>query len=163
MTVHVAIDIETASTRQDAAILSVGWAQFADGRITATGYRAIQAWDTYGGHIDAETLAWWALQDLTPRLAAFVPDPEIVAPFSSVLAAIPKGDLYWGDPPSFDLGIIDAQAQRMGLQAPWTHRNQRCARTYRDGRPKEHEPLIAHHPEDDAIALARNLIAWGLK
>lgn len=177
---NIMLDLETLSTRMNAAILSIGAVRFTADRIEDyTFYRAVtlDSNTSFGRHIDGATVAWWMAQDDAARSAAFA-DPAAVhlsaalCDFATWLrgaATARTGDVepvyLWGNGANFDVSILQSAYEGADLSVPWGFRDVRCLRTVRAlagasyiARP---EVGVAHNALDDARAQAMWLIdAW---
>lgn len=175
---NIMLDLETLSTRMNAAILSIGAVCFTEDRIEDyTFYRAVtlDSNTQYGRHIDGATVAWWMAQDDVVRAAAFA-DPTAVNLTTALVdfAAWFRGaatsrtgeaePVYlWGNGANFDVSILQSAFEDTGTPLPWGFRDVRCLRTVRAlagasciARP---EVGVAHNALDDARAQAMWLIA----
>lgn len=177
---NIMLDIESASTRMDAAILSIGAVRFTEDRIEDyTFYRAItlDSNTALGRHIDGATLAWWMAQDDTVRAAAFA-DPCAV----NLAAALYDFGVWlrgastcrtgeaepvhlWGNGANFDVSILESAHAAALVPVPWNFRDVRCMRTVRALVGAEAVPRVsfgnAHHALHDAMGQAKWLQdAW---
>lgn len=177
---NIMLDLETASTRMNAAILTIGAVRFTEDRLGGyTFYRAItlDSNTSAGRHICGETIAWWMAQDETVRAAAFA-DPKAVhlnaalhdfAVWLRGAATSRTGDrepvYLWGNGANFDISILESAYADAGLERPWEFRGVRCLRTVRAlaGAEAIERPEIgnAHNALDDAVSQAMWLMkAW---
>lgn len=165
------LDLETLSTRNDAAIISIGLVKFdANGVIDSAGW-AFDLSKVFG-HIDANTVAWWMQQNEAAKDFSFKgkEDPNTV---SAAVAGFLKGcDEVWANDPDFDHVIL--KSWWVGLHTvnrynpgPWPihHRAARSFRTLMaEGRAcgvdikSAYSGKVAHNPIDDAAAQARAVI-----
>lgn len=159
------IDIETLSTENNAAVISIGYATFDD-----TGILETNGWSLdlkkITGHIDPGTIKWWMGQSDLARAYSFngTAKPAEVA---SVLAAKLQGVTeLWANDPDFDAVILKNWFERTDKgRWPVSFRNYRSVRTIL-GLAREagvaiysFEPAVAHNPIDDASSQARAVIA----
>lgn len=158
---HVMIDLETLSTRSDAAIVSIAAVKF-EPRTGKTGERFYTHPDLNdviekGFHVDGSTIAWWMEQSDEARGEAF---KNYVNPLSVVLSEfwtfIGYDSFVWGNPVSFDLPIIENARLKLGFTAPfWNRRNIMCLRTLKNLVPdsvyKTEFEGVPHHPLDDCL------------
>ena len=134
MTIHISIDIETASTKKNAAITQIGVAVMeSDGtiredlgrnfKVDITCYNRLPMFD-----VDIGTMMWWATQDKVAFNAAFgAYNPtgmegvnEDREDLETCLALLSlhlneiegKKRRIWAKPPSFDLLIIQNALER---------------------------------------------------
>jgi len=131
------IDIETLSTRHDAAILSIG-AVFFDTETLELGETfsaniEMNSGEHYG-HIDPETVNWWLKQSEVARNNA-ISGNELL---NDALRRFKEWILYrtdrdrvqvWAKSPSFDLIILSNAFKRVNSKAPWKYYNERDVRT----------------------------------
>lgn len=124
MTAHVMVDMETAGTGPDAAILSVGLVQFNP----ATGEQLsscsvkidLRSAVEHGGVIEPGTMQWWAEQSDAARK---VFDPEDANPFPAAMHAIQEwldtvGLAYvWSNGAGFDCVVLRRALERAGHKA----------------------------------------------
>lgn len=155
------IDLETLSTRPDAVVTAIGIG-LDDGGVY---YYPLHWGDQVDRHVDQATVAWWMRQPDDARRLTHIP-PDDSAGWSTVDALRDAGAILssvghvYGDPPSFDLGILRSLYAHFDLPIPWSHRIERCCRTLRNGRAREHFPEILHHAGHDALAAALNVKGW---
>jgi hypothetical protein len=157
---HVAIDIETLSTRQDAVVASIAAVEFEHDAIGESYFWRLD-WraQTDTRHVDPGTVAWWATQ-APDTIAKTFKGPTVDAwDALDGLRDLCAQAWVWGDPPTFDLGILKHFAQQLNLPDLWSHRNERCARTVcalaGGGRERA---AVPHDPESDALAMALDVI-----
>lgn len=167
----VMIDLETMSTRPDAAIVAIGAVFFdtATGQLGAEHYCVIDLDSAvaHGGHLDPNTVLWWLRQDAPARsaitCATGTPIRHALTDLTAWLA-VHSGDLDqlrpWGNGAGFDLPILRSAYVRAGLPLPWNHWNERCYRTVKSQHP--HVPLLrrgTHHQAlDDARDQAQHML-----
>lgn len=142
----ISLDIETLSTRFDAAIVSIG-AQTFDrdtGKMGPTFYQEV-ALDSAiaSGHVEAGTLSWWMQQSGGAR-GVFSTDSERLAkklPLATAMHALINfiranctNVRPWGNGATFDVTIVEhAMAIGcVGLRAPWSFMQVRDMRTIVD-------------------------------
>lgn len=122
----ISIDLETLSTRHDAAILSIGAVIFDrdTGEIGRRFYAEINISDAIKhGHVDASTLAWWISQgDAARGLFADTNDKVKLADALGALSDFVTdayGACVWGNGATFDITILEHAYVRCGLTPPW--------------------------------------------
>ena len=169
------IDLETLSTKSDAAILSIGCAIFNDKEVIDSGGWALAPASIHG-HIDPATIQWWAKSDkdgvreysfsgqLTSLTAAF----EL-----KTMVAKHNASQVWAKDPDFDVVILRNWWDRVGKNEgvhlgdfPFSFWNTRSVRTIvGEAKRLGHDPekaagiYGAHNPVDDAVSQARVVIA----
>ena len=167
---NVMIDLETLSTKPNAAIVSIG-AVFFDpkhGELGETYYQTIDI-ETYGEcsgfDIDGSTLKWWMQQSDQAR-AVFSGTMQcdlqpVLRGFHAFLESHGStADLkVWGNGAAFDNVILANAYQSTGWAAPWKFWNDRCYRTVKALNPQI--PFtregVYHNALDDAVSQAKHL------
>lgn len=133
------LDLETLSTRNDAAIISIGACLFdmKTGQIGPTFHRHIKLDDSpLRGHISADTVKWWLKQDDAARNA--IASPAKAVKLGSALfdlrEFIPRNKTLklWSNGATFDLVIIRNALERFGYIIPWQYWQERDTRTLVD-------------------------------
>ena len=174
-TLHIVLDIETLSTRSNAAITQIGLADFIEGEdhILSSGSMAIdpsqyesrafrEAFD-----ISFDTVMWQAKlpEHLQPRvgLGGYLSDALVVmVEHISGRRFEYENVRVWGNGPHFDAVIIEHAFDFFGMTPPWGYNHLRDVRTacelmgvkWKDFL----DPATAHDAEADAVAEARGLI-----
>lgn len=132
--IHLAIDLETFSLKENAHILSIGGVFFdpVKGKMGNTFYVEIDpSVDQLGAHISPSTVAWWLSlpngvcpNGKTPFATALVQFSTFIA---SELRSGEEVRIYQqGDKDCLWLGNAYS---RLGRPLPWKYRNVFCART----------------------------------
>lgn len=133
------LDLETLSTHNDSAILSIGACLFdiETGDIGATFHRHIELDDSpLRGHISADTVKWWLKQDDAARQAiANPPDAfrlgRAISDFYEFIETNTNSNI-WSNGASFDIVIIRSALDRYGYSMPWKYYQERDTRTLVD-------------------------------
>jgi hypothetical protein len=136
---QIMLDLETLSTRPDAAILSIG-ACFFDiktGKIGDTFHRHIQIDDApERGHISADTVLWWLSQTEDARKAITQPTEAdtLKAALYDFIKFVPRSPsiTLWSNGATFDLVIIRQAIERCKQFTPWQYWQERDTRTIVD-------------------------------
>lgn len=135
----IMIDLETLSTRNDAAILSIGACFFdlQSGDIGGTFHRHISIDDSeLRGHISADTVKWWLTQsdDARAMIANNKNGKKLAGALFDFREFVPsKKDMkLWSNGATFDLVIIRNALDRHGITAPWQYWQERDTRTIVD-------------------------------
>lgn len=164
------IDLETLSTRYDAAVVSIGVAIFNDEKILDSAGWALKP-ETVVGHIDPKTVAWWMEQADVAREFSFNGKilPHTAAFELKTLLARFDVKEVWSKDPHFDHVILTSWWEKLGGvgEFPYHYRAPRSYRTLesetiRAGYDKqmwEQYNYVAHIPIEDAVAQARAVIA----
>jgi hypothetical protein len=167
---NIMLDLETLSSRPDAAIISIGACTFSDQGPSdetprKTFYRIVSASSAQacGGRIDAGTVAWWARQSDAAR--SILNDDDAMSihsaldAFDAFIASCGAGARVWGNGASFDNVVLRESYQRLGRKEPWKYTDERCYRTLKKLRP-DIGPLaragVEHNAVDDARTQARH-------
>ena len=140
---QVMIDIETLSTRPDAAICAIGAAAFSFGSDkTGTFYCEVD-WQDHANrlnaHIDPNTHRWWNQQKPEARAVLDVKDSTLricdaLKLFSDWVVSIRKGNNLkelgiWGNDINFDLTILESAFRATNQATPWQFWESRSVRT----------------------------------
>lgn len=160
------LDLETLSTRNDAAIISIGLVKFdANGVIDSAGWALDKSKIT--GHIDVGTVVWWMDQNEAARDFSFRGKEDPVAVSHQVAAFLKGCDEVWANDPDFDHVILKSWWARLLTPGPFPIHH-RAARSFRTlmaearacGIDTEaaYQHTVAHNPIDDAAAQARAVI-----
>jgi hypothetical protein len=171
--IHVMVDLETLSTRSNAAILAIGAVKFT----TAKGvyddyYQVVKTPPGIDGfHISADTLHWWAQQSDEARKVFTDPNTlNIVAALKAFAEWMTKTDnmddiCLWGNGAAFDNAILATAYDLCNLAAPWNFWNDRCYRTIKSqNRGVPLTRLGTHHNAlADAESQADHLLAMKLE
>jgi exodeoxyribonuclease VIII len=142
---HVMLDLETLSTRKDAAVFQIAALCF-DPETGETGpaFCAFVRPAQVTGHIDAATIAWWMTQkacaDVADRWAKSTGHRPL-GDFSEWLASHNVVAL-WSHGATFDIVVLENAYDRNEWSGgkPWSYRIERDTRTlyalaYADGKP----------------------------
>lgn len=145
--VDISIDIETLSSRPNAAILQIGACVFDRtvqdhiGETFSVNVSQIDMWPFNGRfHIDADTVAWWmsqedaARQSVTakPAYTIFTALSRLCSWFENVGFKPEYKDIsryVWANSPSFDLVILRHALAVTNHKVPWHFRQEMCMRT----------------------------------
>jgi 3' exoribonuclease, RNase T-like len=148
ITRHVILDLETLSTRPDAAILQIGAVCLDSEGNKLREFEATMGQDIagisakrYGRHVSVDTLIWWEGQSIEARNSAFyavngerLDYKEAMLAFCNWFnySGIKKETAVWGRGPDFDNVILASSIEAVGLELPWHYPNNRCLRTLMD-------------------------------
>lgn len=176
MVIHVMLDLETASVLPNAALVQLAAVPFtikpqrgAGGSAASFNYH-IKDWDTAGGHVDSETIAWWMTQDAYPKVfgAAYhsqYSEANVLDMFAEWLADTCKGDdlALWGYPSTSDLMWLECAYRRHGYRKlPWEYFSARDLHTLE----KEvfHPEVARESVEHDALldCLHQIRVLWAI-
>lgn len=146
--IHFMLDLETLSTRRDAAIAQIGVTEFdpfTDRIGPGRCYNISLADAVQHGRVDGETLGWWFQQK--PEVIASVFGPSRCGLKDALLDLADflhrQGPRYanhttgeefvvWADPSEFDHSIVVEACDRLGITWPWPRRATRDMRTFKE-------------------------------
>lgn len=167
----VMVDLETMSTRADAAIVSIGacWFNPDTGEVGHPLHHVIDLADAFrsGGHVDGDTVRWWLAQSDAARSAITKTGTSTAVALQTLAmylhgVADEKTVCVWGNGADFDLPILASAYHRFKLPLPWRYYNGRCLRTLRKLLPNVAAPAFRgteHNAADDARHQAFHAIA----
>ena len=158
---HVVIDLETLSTKSNAAIVSIGAIKIENLRKTDTFYINVDARQgkEVGLDIDPDTINWWSNQPKEQQLA-WQKDPHLLE-----FAFKEFTDWYgnesipiWGYGANFDVVILENAFKAIGHHIPWKFWDIYCLRTMMNVLDKRLPKANNHNALDDANAQASMLL-----
>lgn len=175
MATHSMLDLETLSVRFDAAVISIGVAIFNDEQILDSAGWAL-APQSIHGHIDPETVMWWAKQSEPAREYSFTGKYLSMTAAFELKTLLAKYDVkeVWSKDPHFDHVILQSWWERVNVaekfslgEFPYHYRAPRSYRTLEaealrvgfDKSEWEQFNYVAHNPVEDAVTQARAVIA----
>ena len=135
---HVMVDLETLSTRKDAAVIQIGAVYFdpyesagADG--TKAPFSEY-VWDT-SGRMDLSTVLWWMRQDSARNMAKMVEArgkdlPQVLDDLGAWYRTLGRIEGVWSHGASFDLAILSTLYESCGKKLPWDYRLERALKKY---------------------------------
>jgi len=166
----VMVDLETMSTRRDAAIISIGavkfWTNVKQDEFTNDQlfYQTVslKSCEKVGLHIDANTVEWWLQQSKEAQSALF--DNRRKDLHSALYAFanwFPKAAYLFGNGATFDNIILRNAFEACGVQYPVSYRNDMCYRTLArmSDVVVEKTEGVKHNALDDAIRQTKHLMA----
>lgn len=172
---HVVLDLETASTQSNAAVVSIGACFFSPSLPTLMfmefyGHLSLGACEDVGLHIDPETIKWWDSQPEEMRKEAFKGPPEgcssllTLVDFAEWITDLQKeykAVRIWGYGANFDPVVLGNCMDAFDVKVPWKYSDVRCARTILKLLPSndrlEQPDHLKHHALWDARYEAANL------
>lgn len=181
MTAHIVFDLETLSSRADAAIVSIGavlvlpdkTVSLAEVFHPSTSFKSSELsypafYSTIHdpiGHIDPNTVMWWLTQSQEARDALQEPslnEQSVLSFFEAWIKRVGGSDFRIWSHATFDPPVMESAFSRYGLY--WPHNKMRDLRTEYElaGGLNGHEfgdLLINHHALHDAYREALSLIA----
>ncbi len=159
-TERVMVDIETLGTEKGAAIISIGAVKFTPTEVTNEFYRnvSLESCSEYGLEIDPGTLDWWLDRDdeVQDVLSGGVDLEDALRTFWMFYG---DADEVWARSPSFDCEILSDALERVGIEVPWSFRDERDCRTIISalGDPEIERDGEHHNAVDDARYQARRV------
>lgn len=161
---NVMVDLETLSSSNRAAIVSIGAVEFDldAGQLGTSYYVNIEPDERC--EISGRTVMWW-LEQSKEAQARLAQEPRMKLREALVDFAkwFPKGATLWGNGATFDNVILRHAYNVCNVTPPWHYRDDRCFRTMKAMLPQVMWPEhgVAHDALADAIAQAKYLIdAW---
>ena len=165
---NVMVDIETMSTRSNAAVISIGAVKFnPEGTPGVLGdsadseyhdfYTAVdlQSCIDLGMRVDGATVMWWLGQSDKARLREGA--VSISAALNELMIWFGPNSLpTWGNGAAFDCVVLRNAYLATGVYPPWRYTDERCYRTLRSVFPAIEyvPPTLAHDALEDARAQA---------
>ena len=176
---HSMIDLETLSTENNAAVISIGVAIFNDSEVIDSAGWAISP-DYWHGHISGSTVKFWAGAECDGArdfsFGGVMTDFGAAFQLKTFLAKHDAGTMWCNDP-HFDYTILLAWWNRIGKERvkgqlqpwpgnfPFTYKQPRSYRTIvAEAERLGHEVksargiFVAHDPVEDAVSQARVVI-----
>lgn len=169
---NVMFDLETMSSRPNAAILSIGAVEMdlVNLRLGKRFYSNVELDNCLelGLHSSDDTVKWWSEQPQEAREAlanGAIPLVDSLSFLCEWLAKIGCHREYtrvWGCGASFDIVILESAFRACDMEVPWSFRNHMCYRTKKNEHkatvPQVHLPVVKHHALDDATVQALHLL-----
>jgi hypothetical protein len=160
------VDIETWSTRPDAAIRSIGACVINGDTISEAYYENVTDDSTIAFHHDPNTVQWWSEQNEDAQKAFKTgarPMPEVMRAFVEFVRRH-KPDEIWANGAQFDIICLEWSMMICRVTVPWKYDTVRDLRTMRKlfkGRYEyaRDEHSTEHNAFQDAYQQARELVA----
>jgi len=155
---HAMIDLETLGVGMGAPLFEIGLSFF-DFENEVDGSRLICVdimdvmWTT-GFCPQPDTLKWWRSQEYDPTANDRVSLSEALSETNRIFEEF-KPDFVWANSPSFDCIILEQHYNALGMQKPWTYRQELDFRTIRwlakqKGWTDTTNRVVTHNGEEDA-------------
>lgn len=161
----IMLDLETMSTKPNAAIIAIGAVAFNESGIVDKFYIQVRlsSCKELGLDIDPNTIIWWMKQGDEARSKFF--DNGSALDLISALDSFSEfylkhGGAIWGNGATFDNVILRSAYEAVGQDAPWPFWVDSCYRTLKNMNPFiELKRVGTHHNAlDDAETQAIHLI-----
>lgn len=169
--VHIMVDIETLSTKPNAAVLSIALVEFdpTNGEVLDKMKVALSTYEQDNRHVDPNTVRWWVNQaktNIQAVEASFTDDTvnlgdaiRMVKNFVTDKVFLSSGHRknvnVWSCDPDFDLVILDNLFEELGFASPFYFFEHRSVRTMRMlGKmifEDEFKHEATHDPYDDCV------------
>ena len=161
--INVMIDLETYSTRSNAAIASIGAVKFEGDEIVDKFYCTVDAGSckAAGLHFEKATLEWWSKQSKEARDALIKNTLPLEASLIAFTDWYGKKSLpTWGNGAGFDNVIMDNAYRAVNMVRPWLPWEDRCYRTMKNlvNIPIDKRDGVYHNALDDALTQAKHLM-----
>ena len=160
--INVMIDLETYSTRPNAAIASIGAVKFEDEKIVDTFYCTIDpaSCRAAGLHFEKSTLEWWSKQSKEARASLLKDNIDLEEALTNFEAWYGNKSLpTWGNGAAFDNVIMDSAYRALDRKRPWLPWEDRCYRTMKNmvNIPIDKREGTYHNALDDALTQTKHL------
>lgn len=136
---HCMLDLETFDTSANSMIASIGAVMFNKDKIHDEFYNAVKISDEdlRMFSMSASTLNWWLGQKVEAIKALTNGDRLIDVLYSfKIFFETRQGKEVWGNGSDFDNVILANAYRKLGLDQPWSYRENCCYRTIRTRFPK---------------------------
>lgn len=164
---HIMLDLETLSSKKDAAIVSIGAIRFDLEEPFDLGNSFHIAIDVeqsqkLGLRVDASTAKWWMKQSEAARKIFDAPAeslPVALIRFGDFVNEV-RDSFVWGNGSTFDNVILRNAYEACDIPCPWAYKRDLCFRTVRWlFNPKKIEVGVEHDALDDAKSQALSFMA----
>lgn len=163
----IMVDLETASLKNNAAIVAIAAVRFDlnERKTDSEFYERVdlRSGQAHGLDLDADTLMWWMKQDRLVRDEAFLYPGSIglltaMNVLKTFITSVPESRI-WGNGASFDNVILASAFQACSMDPPWNYWNNRCYRTMKYMFSQVPEPPRLLGTEHNALEDAKHQIA----
>ena len=158
---HIVVDLETLSTKSNAAIVSIGAVKIEGLEIVDTFYCNVDArhGKELGLDIDKDTVDWWANQPIEYQKVWQVDPLRMEHALTRFTTWYGKESLpIWGYGANFDVVILESAYRALDMNIPWKFWDISCLRTLMNVLDKRLPKANNHNALDDATAEAKVLI-----
>lgn len=160
---NIMVDLETLGTRPGCVVLTVAAVPFANPYPLDDFYVRISQKSSmeFGLYVEDQAARWWDEQPAPARDEAYGGTTELQSAlyaFKDYCAALPSAPILWGNSAAFDCGILEAAYIAVGIEKPWSFRNERCYRTLKNVMKQipAKKSKVYHHALHDAKAQAEH-------
>lgn len=161
---NIMLDLETLSTKSNAAIIAIGATRFDHYGIIDRFYEIVDltSFDPQLFDIDLATIGWWMQQSDKAREIFNQPNKaaRLQIILHNFLSWIGNKAIIWGNGSDFDNVILANAYRSMDIPVPWEYNNNRCYRTVKNLYPNitiEREGTL-HNALHDAIYQTDHLL-----
>lgn len=151
---QVMLDIETLGRERGCVVTSIGAAKFGPDGVGDSFHRRISITDAmmHGLEVEGETLKWWLEQDDDAQ-QELIGTNSLPNALEGLARFYGDADEVWANAPAFDCEILEAAFEAVGMETPWSFRDERCHRTLREFPQKAdvEQVGVEHNAENDAI------------
>ena len=160
---NVMVDLETMSTANNAAIISIGAVQFNEHEVSPKQFYTtvlLKSSTDAGLQINADTVLWWMKQSDNARSILLNNGVTLTEALLMFNHWLPKNATMWGNGATFDNVILRSAYAATDIEPTWPFWKDACYRTIKNLHPniKQEEFGTAHNALDDAIKQANHLI-----
>lgn len=160
---HIMLDLETLGTTPGCAILSIGAVEFLPLQERVLGcefYKNISLKSNLevGLKVEEGSFYWWLTQNEHARKAVCINRFDLKVTLQSFINWCQADTFLWSHGASFDLAVLAAAYQAVGLDRPWIFRNERDTRTLlAQANMKMPSTDNSHHALHDAKSQAETI------
>jgi hypothetical protein len=157
---HIMIDLETMSTKKNAAIMAIGAIAFdiETGRTGEEFYQKVdlKSCERWGLHFEADTVYWWLEQQQSVREEMSRDRKElyrVLQDLQGMIGRCAPDVQVWGNGLGFDIIILRSAYEAIFKNTPWHHTKERDVRTLVSLLPEVKADTafrgLKHHPLAD--------------
>ena len=161
----IMLDLETMSTKPNAAIIAIGAVAFNKNGIVDKFYSQVKlsSCKKAGLDIDPSTVIWWMKQEEEARSKFFDNNSsgDLLSALNGFTAFyMTHGGAIWGNGATFDNVILRSAYESLGIDSPWPFWVDSCYRTVKNLNPSVELKRVGvlHNALDDAETQALHLL-----
>ena len=153
---NVMVDIETLGTDPGGVIVSIGAVKFDSAGLSAGFYRPVDVLSSLfaGLTVDPKTVEWWRGQNADVK-GALYPGLNVRDVLGEFAIYLQGANTVWAKGPDFDLVLLRAVYQKLGMKIPWSFRHSRDVRTILALAPSTADLVKREGAQHHALADAR--------